>query len=452
MRSERLPSSLRTKLWKGCFAVALFIASLFILDFVMSGPQPAKGSGFGLDYIAFYRAGMLVHTGHADRLYDLQDTRNFDSALAQRQNLSLGNNYAPFLNPPFFALLFAPLAMLGYTPSLVIWLLINISCCAGAAALLCRIIPAEYDLDPNLEPLRDWKNYALVPALMLVSLPFLQTIGHAQNTGVSLLLMTWAVVSWRDGRAFTAGVAAGILFYKPQLAALVLAAMAITLGWRALAGACASLGSLLLLNVLALPGTLTDYLHRLGPNVQYMMATHPYIWQRHATFNGFWHVTLNQLSPEIASSTATYLAILCSMPVAFGLLLCIWRNRKSTSRDRIIAAVIATAPLIMPYYLDYDLLLLAVPAVLLASEMIDRDSSQPLPKGDVWLIRLWIAFFLLLLINPALTKVLQVNLSVPMLTAIAGLAIARAIRGASAQNSETDSKNFLNSCRWYVAA
>ena len=125
---------------------------------------------------------------------------------------------------------------------------------------------------------------------MMASYPFMENIGHAQNTCISLLLMTWAVVAWRNGRAWYAGIAAGILFYKPQLAAVILAAMVVTLGWRALAGAFISLGSLLLLNILTLRGTLTDYLHRLAPNVQYYLATHPYLWRSHATFNGFWHV------------------------------------------------------------------------------------------------------------------------------------------------------------------
>jgi alpha-1,2-mannosyltransferase len=432
--------------------VALLILTLFAADFVKQGRQPAAASGFGLDFIAFYRAGVLVHTGHADRLYDLQDTRDFDRSLAATQRLDLGSGYGAFLNPPFFAWIFAPLVTMGYWKALVAWLLINLSCFTGAAVLLCRIIPKQDDPDPNAEPFRDWRDWALVPALMAVSYPFMENIGHAQNTFISLLLMTWAVIAWRDGRALYAGIAAGLLFYKPQLAAVILAAMVITLGWRALAGAFISIGSLLLINVLTLRGTLTDYLHRLTPNVQYYLSTHSYLWRSHATFNGFWHVLLNQISPATAASYAAYLAILCSMPVAFGLLLCVWRNRKSTSRDRMIAAVIAATPLVMPYYLDYDLLLLAIPAVLLATEVAGSYPAQPLSRRDVWLLRLWAAFFLLLLVNPGLTGILHVNLSVPLLASIAGLLIVRAIPSASSLSSESDSNNPPDSFQQPIAA
>ena len=117
-----------------------------------------------------------------------------------------------------------------------------------------------------------------------------------------------------------------------------------------------------------------------------------------------------------------------------------------------IAAVIATAPLVMPYYLDYDLLLLAIPAVLLATEVAGRYPAQPLPKRDAWLLRLWAALYLLLLVNPGLTGILHVNLSVPLLAAIAELFILRATPSASSLNSESDSNNPLNSFQPPIAA
>jgi hypothetical protein len=445
-------TTLRAKLWKGCFALALLVVSLLVANYLMPGKQTAAVSGFGLDFVAFYRAGVLVHNGHADKLYDLQDTRDFDRTLAKTQKLDLGNSYGAFLNPPFFAWIFAPVVVMGYWNSLVAWLVINIACFAGAAVLLCRLIPKRDDPDPNQEPFRDWRDWGLATALMIVSYPFMENIGHAQNTFISLLLVTCAVIAWRKGRAFYAGLAIGVLFYKPQLAAVILAAMVVTLGWRALGGALVSAGSLLVLNFFTLPRTLPDYLHRLGPNVQYYLSTHSYLWRSHATFNGFWHVLLNQFSPQAAASYAAYAAILCSIPVAFGLVLCIWRNRKSESRDRMIAAVIASAPLIMPYYLDYDLLLLTVPAVLLACEMIDRSTAQLMPRRDAWLIRLWAAFYALLLINPGLTATIHVNLSVPLLAAIAGLSILRAIPSAASSNSQTDSSNPLDSFQQPLAA
>jgi hypothetical protein len=386
----------------------------------------------GLDFVAFYRAGMLVRNGGQNELYDLEQTRQFDRALANREQLPLGEKFGPFLNPPFLAWMYAPLTMLGYEGALLAWTVISLACSAAAVCLLARMIPSA-----------DWRDCALAPALVATSLPFLQTLGHAQNACLSLLITSGAVTLWRMRRPFAAGLIGGLLIYKPQLAAVILAAMVISMGWRSLAGSLTSIAVLCLINVITLPGTLSDYIHRIGPNVQFMMATHPYIWARHATFRAFWQMLLNRSNPAASSPLSVGLAIGCAAVVGLALFISVWRNCTMASADRIIAAVIATSPLLMPYYLDYDLLLLAIPAVLLAAEIIGSKQTAPTTSRDRWLIRLWIGFYLLLLINPGLTQATGFNLSVPVLAAIATISILR-IRPSSVVMATTslDRDNF----------
>jgi hypothetical protein len=180
---------------------------------------------------------------------------------------------------------------------------------------------------------------------------------------------------------------------------------------------------LIAINIIALPGALADYLRRIGPNVTYMMATHPYIWTRHVTCRAFWSTLLGRTAHGQNGNLSLGLAIGCTVAIGLFLLLTIWRNRSTQSRDRTIAAVIVTAPLLMPYYLDYDFLLLAVPAVLLAREMIARSAS--IVAVDRWLIALWISLYLLLLFNPSFTQATGFNLCVPVLAAIAIISIVR---------------------------
>jgi hypothetical protein len=391
-----------------------------------------KGKGLsakdiGLDFVAFFRAGMLVDRGRSDQLYDLKATADFDRELVAREKLPLGNTIGLFYNPPFFAWVFAPLAALGYTGALGAWLGIGIVCFVVAAWLIAQMVPSRVTPGSlnDAMPVRQWKDWALVPALMCVSLPFIQTIMHGQNTFLSLLLAAVAVTAWREGRGFTAGAVAGLLLYKPQLAAVILAAVVVSLGWRAFMGAVVSICALLLINVVTLPGTLEDYLHRLGPDFSWMLANHSYLWERHVTFRGFWQVILEQASPGLAAAWAPKLAIICAVPLAVWVAACVWRNRKSMDRDRMIAAVMTASPLMMPYYVDYDLLLLALPAVLLAGEIMRGDSAA-MNSRDKWVIRLWAVLFLLTLVNPGLTKTFHVNLCVPVLSAIAVMMISRA--------------------------
>jgi hypothetical protein len=437
MPSAHPRAHLRRFLWKGWFLLTLLVVTMLAGSFATSKAPSLSLKDIGLDFVAFYRAGVLVSTGHSDQLYDLQATQDFDRDLVWREKIPLGNTVGLFYNPPYFAWLFAPLAALGYSTALSLWLAFQIACFIPAAFLVARIIPSRVmpgTLDERCS-VRQWRDWALVPALMVISLPFIQTILHGQNTFLSLLLAAVVVTAWRAGRGFTAGAVAGMLLYKPQLAAVIIAAVIISLGWRAFMGAVLSSVAFLLVNIVTLPGTLEDYLTRLTGNFQWMLANHPYLWQRHVTFRGFWQLILEHINPAMASLIAGKLAIICAVPLGSWLLICIWRNRKSANHDRIIAAVIATMPLIMPYYVDYDLLLLSLPAVLLASEIIRRDDMIPLPKRDAWLIRLWIGLYLLMLINPGLTGTLHVNLCVPLLGSIAIMMIARAAKPAVAQRS-----------------
>jgi alpha-1,2-mannosyltransferase len=438
MAFSGLRGSLRKKLWLGWFCLAVLIVSMIGANAIVNKNRAFSRADFGLDFIAFYRAGVLLQRGDANQLYDLQATRQFDQELVKKEGLHLGNTFGLFYNPPFYAWVFEPLARLGYFRALLVWSLAGIAFYAASAWLLCRMFPRT----------ADWRDRALIPALMCVSLSFIQAFCSAQNTFGSLLLLTLAVTAWRADRGFWAGFVVGILFYKPQLAAVILLGMIVSVGWRALAGAALSLGTLILINVVTLPGTLTEFVHRLGPNFSAMLAAHSYLWARHATFRGFWQVLLGDNNSHIAA----FLGTACSAIVAACLIACIRQNRKVGSRDRLIMALIATTPLVMPYYVDYDLLLLAIPAVLFAAEMIQRNPAQEPPKRDQWLVRFWIALFLLLLINPGLTGTLHMNLSVPVLCAIAGISMVRATETMAIRSSCLPTETFNNPLRMPAAA
>ncbi len=238
MASGQLRASWRGRLWKGWFALALLVLTMIGGSFASQKNQGISGKDIGLDFVAFYRAGVLVNTGHSDQLYDLKATGDFDRALVAREKLPLGDTIGLFYNPPFFAWVFAPLVGLGYSAALGVWLGFGIVCFIAAAWLIARMVPPRVtpgSLSDGM-PVRQWKDWALVPALMCVSLPFIQTIMHGQNTFLSLLLAAVVVTMWRQGRGFAAGATAGLLVYKPQLAAVILAAVVVTLGWRAFWG------------------------------------------------------------------------------------------------------------------------------------------------------------------------------------------------------------------------
>jgi hypothetical protein len=264
-------------------------------------------------------------------------------------------------------------------------------------------------------------------------MPCLQTLASQQNTFWSLTILCGAVGLWRAGRSFAAGAVGGLLLFKPQLAALVALAMACSLGRRAVLGWLATALTLLVINVTTLPGALGDYLHRLPENLPWLQPGITYHWERQATFQGFWRMLLQGPVSGPAPLSVRLLWPACAAIIAAPLgvlLLRTWREHVRTgSPDRLIAATVAAMPLVMPYFMDYDLLLLSVPAVLFAADV--RRSGVPMSRLDRWIAGGWLALFAWLYFNPFVAFDTRVSLTVPLLATLSVLLTARAGRAAA---------------------
>src|SRR4029453_13745 len=106
-----------------------------------------------------------------------------------------------------------------------------------------------------------------------------------------------------------------------------------------------------------------------------------YNWGRQATWQGFWRLLLQGRETGASSGLVRALWWGCSSAGAAVLMTAYVRTRRARqpARDRLIAASITCTPLLIPYFMDYDLLLLAVPAVLLASDVM---RSGDLTRAD----------------------------------------------------------------------
>jgi hypothetical protein len=263
-------------------------------------------------------------------------------------------------------------------------------------------------------------------------MPCLQTLASQQNTFWSLAILCGAVVLWRAGRGFAAGAVAGLLLFKPQLAALVALAMACSLGRRAVLGWLATGVTLLVITLSTMPGALGDYLHRLPENLPWLQPGITYHWERQVTFQGFWRMLLQGPMSGPALLAVRLLWPACAAAVAAPLgwvMLRAWRGDAwAASPDRLIAATVAAMPLVMPYYMDYDLLLLAIPAALFAADV--RRAAGPMTRLDRWTVGAWALLFVWLFINPFVAFDTHISLTVPLLAGLSGLLTAR-VRRAS---------------------
>jgi hypothetical protein len=485
-------ASPRKRLWLGSAGVALFIATVLIGDAAVSGGKPGGGP-IGLDFIAFYTAGTFVREGRTAELYDLPAIASFQHELGRKHKVDIGGAYGPWWNPPFYALLFVPLSRLPYIVALRAWVLLNVLCAGASCILLCRLLPRgtvwrSWLLVPVLMALSTPFIFAISHGQnTCTSLIFLtvtvvlwrasgaaggqgdkgtrrqgdkETRGHGERTAagsenpaaldrlavaeingsvpLSLPMSPSPLVPLFSFLPLGAGAIGGLLFYKPQLALVVGIVLVIDLGWKALLGYAITGFSLLLINLLVLPGTLVDYLRRLPANLHFVQTQSVYLWERHVTFKAFWRLLLQGASPGETVGAVSLASAISSLAIAALLLRAVIRKPVLTAgrcsvhqpgearlrRDRVIAATIAATPLLMPFYFDYDLLLLAVPAVLFVREFIARGGIA-MARSDRLLLIVWPAFYLWLMLNADVAAKTRLNLSVPLLMTVVSLLIFR---------------------------
>jgi len=403
MTCARQPRTLRDRLRLAAFAMLVLIVTT-ATAMHLGGPATSPFQHlFGDDFLPSYMAGTFVRQGRVDLLTDPNAAEQFQASLRQQAGLQQHGRTGPWLNPPFYAAVFVPLSALPYRAALWTWLGLNLLMLSASILLLYRMLPADS---------RRRSDAAILAALLLVSMPCLQAMACQQNTFLSLLILCGAISCARGDRPLAAGAVGALLLFKPQLAVIVCGALVCTLGWRALIGMAATAAVLLLASALFLPGAISDYLHKLPALLPYLRTDRPYFWERQTTFLGFWRMLLGGRTGGPNPMPVTLLWLIGSAAVAATLARPCWnalrRRISGIPRDRLLGATIAAAPLMMPYYMDYDLLLLSVPAVLLAAERI-RTGRQ---AGDGWLIAGWVAVYGWLYLNAAVADATGISLIV----------------------------------------
>jgi hypothetical protein len=166
-----------------------------------------------------------------------------------------------------------------------------------------------------------------------------------------------------------------------------------------------------------MPGALQDYARRLPLTLHVMQVENTYLWERHVTIKAFWRLLLQGRGPGETSLLVHLLTAITALPFAAGLFLAARRARRAAaSTDPLVASAVVTAPLLMPFYFDYDLLLLALPAVL-------NSRSNPPPRS----VALWAALYVWLFLNPYVAGAIRVNFVVPLVASVASLLLRRAL-------------------------
>ncbi len=304
-----------------------------------SGRTDRAGQVIGADYLQFYAAGTTLNLGEQKRLYDFP----FQSQLEQQ---ILGPEllyFHAYLNPPFLAILYSPLARLPYLISFAVWSLLGIFFLWGG--IRCLNVP------PSSWP------------YCISFFPVFAAFTFGQNSLLSFALLAASTRLW-EKRPLLSGLIASLVAYKPQLllGVALFGCFDGRRGLRFLTGLGAGAGTLALVCFAFFPEASNAYLDfslHIMPRLPewYDFPT----WQLH-TLRGFWRLLLPGI-PQIADGiTAIFSLIVIREAIQ------LWKNPILSLPLQLAVAHLLTLA-ITPHAMIYDWTLLLLPAFLLWNQL-----------------------------------------------------------------------------------
>lgn len=181
------------------------------------------------DFSAFYTGWAIILAGDGSHLYDLQLQGSVQHEVLSGRLAGI----LPFINPPQFGLLFAPLAFLSLSQAFYLW-------AAGQFLLLLVFI---YLL---VEYFSDWtrteKIFLITTTLALPMLFRSFMLGSLSVLGALILVAFCAAI--RQGRETTAGLLLSLGAIKPQYMFVPLIFLLGSRRWKALIAALLSISAL----------------------------------------------------------------------------------------------------------------------------------------------------------------------------------------------------------------
>ena len=375
------------------FVIAWIAGAAMWLVWVVSvalggGRYDYVGQLLGADHMAFYSAAHLIADGRGAHLYDYEYLSGYQAQLAGPP----WNGLDAYRNPPFYALLYLPTARLDYVASVWIW---------TAVALLCLWF--------GLRGL----GASNVPLAFLWSLtfyPVFATVTFGQNTLLSFGIFCLTFYLLDRGRPFAAGLAAGLLLYKPQL--LLGLGLWWLFGFRRYlwcwAGLCVTGLALLAVSLIFVPNETRDFVESLP---------------RIAKYDAFWFYNLHNPrgfgtmlfgdDKQIGNVFGMVGLVLGAIAFAW-----FWRRHRDDVPLTFAAAVFVTL-WASPHTMVYEWALAVIPAVLLWERVPQ--------KRDAWVVLFGVVWAVMFVATPLSEYPFRhwgfaVQISVPVLAAVAVLA------------------------------
>ena len=342
------------------------------------------------DFIQFPVAAHLIAQARASELYDDQVLAHGIRAIVGRETTV----YLQYFYGPQVALPFVELSGLSFIAEAAIWVTLSLLMYFACIYLLWKACPG----------LREYPALVLLCAIAYP--PLFHFFVRGQLSAAVLVCFTGASLAFLAGRDLLAGIALGILVFKPQFLVAVPVVLLLAHAWRMIAGLVISAGAQLAFTLLYFgPAVMRQYLRMLLHS-----ASHP-------------RTTELALSPIQMHSLGTFWELLIPWPrgvwilyalsslAVIGVAAAVWKS--SSPRALRFSALILASVLVNPHLYIYDLLALC-PVFLLVADWALNHVQHPLTPALH--VCLYLAF-MLPLFGP-LSRWTHIQLSVPVFAAL----------------------------------
>lgn len=303
-------------------------------------PESARLGG---DFAAFYSAGSIVWSGDIDSLYD--------PARQQAAQDELGlDGYLAFAYPPHVALAYSPLGALDF----------QVAYALHTVAMASAFLLAVHLLRKPVPQIERWRWPLLAASFTFY--PLITAVGGGQNASLSVLLLA---VIWRalhDDRELLAGLAIGLLIFRPQYAIPMLGLVGLSRHWRAVGAAIATIATTWAVTAVARGSNwLGDWWEQVGPFVERDAEVNA---ANSISFLGFLQAVL---SADSVIAVATGVALSATVVLT---LMYLWANPARFSLAQRMGAAAIGVVLISPHTMFYDSSLLLIAGAALISESL----------------------------------------------------------------------------------
>jgi alpha-1,2-mannosyltransferase len=310
------------------YATLLVLALAAISGWALTGhgiSDPANRP-IGTDFTSFWTVSWALLNGHEHAVYSPEALAGLERAVVEGES----GTFFAWQYPPIALLIVYPLAFLPYFYSLALWLAVGTA--SYLSALWC-ILP---------RPLTLWAGFAY-PAVMV-------TFSHGQNALLATGLLGWGLLllpRW----PVAAGVLFAILGFKPQISLLIPVALIAGGQWRAIIAAGLTFLGLSTATILLFGTSVwAEFLDGLPLTGEILDAGLVPYYKMQSVFAAVRLLGGNPTAAWVVQALAT---------IAVATIL-IWSWRHSTTWLMKNAALAAAIPLATPFFLDYDLMVVAL--------------------------------------------------------------------------------------------